>query len=154
MRRASEPYDLVAHVGDLVPAQLARFVGDEGAHAGHTRTMTEPLHLDDVFAGFEETWSPRVVAAVNDYDVKVARGAGDFPEHVHDDTDEFFLVLAGTLHLDLPDRTVTLHEGGTFTVPRGVRHRPRAEVGTRLLLLEPSGTLNAGESGSAGQRLV
>ena len=41
--------------------------------------MTEPLHLDDVFAGFDETWSPRVVAAVNGYDVKVARGAGEFP---------------------------------------------------------------------------
>lgn len=120
--------------------------------------MTEPLHLDDVFAGFEETWSPRVVGAVNDYDVKVARGLGDFPEHAHEDTDEFFLVLAGTLHLDLPDRTVTLHTGGAFTVPRGVRHRPRAEEGTRLLMFEPRGTLNSGDAegveGTAGHRLV
>ena len=120
--------------------------------------MTEPLHLDDVFAGFDETWSPRVVASVNDYDVKVARAAGEFPEHAHDDTDEFFLVLAGTLHLDLPDRTVTLHPGGTFTVPRGVRHRPRAEPGTRLLMLEPRGTVNTGDAeglpGTVGARLV
>ncbi len=120
--------------------------------------MTEPLHLDDVFAGFSEIWSPRVVASVNDFDVKVARGAGEFPEHAHDDTDEFFLVLAGVLHLDLPDRTVTLRAGGTFTVPRGVRHRPRAEEGRRLLLLEPRGTLNTGDAvgaaGTPGQRLV
>lgn len=116
--------------------------------------MTEPLHLDDVFAGFDETWSPRVVAAVNDHDVKVARAAGEFPEHVHDDTDEFFLCLSGVLHLDLPDRTVTLHEGGTFTVPRGVRHRPRAEEGTRILLLEPRGTRNTGDAdGTAGTPL-
>lgn len=120
--------------------------------------MTPPLHLDDVFAGFDETWSPRVVASVNDYDVKVARAAGEFPEHAHDDTDEFFLVLAGRLHLDLPDGTVTLHPGGTFTVPRGVRHRPRAEEGTRLLLFEPRGTVNTGDAeaatGTAGHRLV
>lgn len=123
--------------------------------------MTEPLHLSDVFATFDEHWSPRVVAAVNDHDVKVAKVAGEFPEHAHDDTDEFFLVLSGALHLDLPDRTVTLREGGTFTVPRGVRHRPRAEEGTRILLLEPRGTVNTGDAdatahgqGTAGTRLV
>ena len=125
-----------------------------------TSSQPQPLHLDDVFAGFAETWSPHVVAAVNDYDVKVARGEGEFPEHAHEDTDEFFLVLEGVLHLDLrdPDRTVTLRRGGTFTVPRGVRHRPRAEPGTRLLMLEPRGTLNTGDAegvqGTAGTRLV
>lgn len=108
--------------------------------------MTEPQHLDTVFAGFSEPWSPRVVASVNDHDVKVARAEGTFPEHAHDDTEEFFLVLEGVLHLDLPDRTVTLRQGGTFTVPRGVRHRPRAEPGTRMLLLEPRGTLNTGDA--------
>ncbi len=117
--------------------------------------VTEPLHLSDVFAGFDETWSPRVVARMNGDDVKVAKVEGEFPEHAHDETDEFFLVLAGELHLDLPDRTVTLREGGTFTVPRGVRHRPRAEPGTRLLLIEPRGTLNTGDSteraGTTGQ---
>ena len=98
-----------------------------------------------------------MVGTVNDHDVKVARVGGEFPEHAHDDTDEFFLVLAGTLHLDLPDRTVTLHEGGTFTVPRGVRHRPRAEEGTRILMLEPRGTVNTGDAaqaGTTGERLV
>ncbi len=119
--------------------------------------MTQPRHLDDVFAGFSETWSPRIVASVNDHDVKVARAEGDFPEHAHDDSDEFFLVLEGVLHLDLPDRTVTLRQGGTFTVPRGVRHRPRAEQGTKLLLLEPRGTVNTvdveGVVGTVGHRL-
>lgn len=130
-------------------------------HPADQPAAPEPLHLDDVFAGFEQTWSPRVVGVVNDYDVKVARGDGEFPAHAHEDTDEFFLVLAGTLHLDLPDRTVTLRSGGTFTVPRGVRHRPRAEAGTRLLMFEPRGTLNAGDAdgvggvtGTAGERLV
>ena len=67
-------------------------------------------------------------------------------------------MLAGVLHLDLPDRTVTLREGGTFTVPRGVRHRPRAEEGTRILMFEPRGTVNTGDAdgvqGTTGTRLV
>lgn len=110
-----------------------------------------PRHLDEVFASFTDTWSPRVVAGLNDYDVKVAHAAGDFPEHVHADTDEFFLVLAGELALDLPDGTVTLRTGGTFTVPAGVPHRPRAAAGTRLLMVEPRGTLNGGSAGTAGE---
>ena len=116
--------------------------------------MAVPRNLHDVLDQVPELWSPQVVGEVNDYDIKAANVAGDYTEHVHEDTDEFFLVLAGTLHLDLPDRTVTLRQGGTFTVPRGVRHRPRAEEGTRLLMLEPRGTLNAGDAGTAGQRLV
>ena len=110
------------------------------------------VNLDGAFGSFSEVWSPRVVAGVNDYDVKIARGSGEFPEHAHPQTDEFFLVLAGTLHLDLPDRTVTLRSGDVFTVPRGVRHRPRAEAGTRLLMFEPRGTVNTGDpaTGTAG----
>jgi len=91
-------------------------------------SQVQVVNLDDAFGSFSEVWSPRVVTGVNDYDVKIARGSGEFPEHAHPQTDEFFLVLAGTLHLDLPDRTVTLRSGEVFTVPRGVRHRPRAEA--------------------------
>ncbi len=107
--------------------------------------MTEPLHLDDVFAGFDETWSPRVVAAVNDYDVKVARGAGEFPEHVHDDTDEFFLVLDGELQIMLRDRTVVLRKGDVFTVPRGTEHKPVSPGGAHILMIEPTGTPTVGD---------
>lgn len=87
----------------------------------------------------EQLWSPHVVGEGNDSDVKVDNVAGDFAEHVHDDTDEFFLVLAGRLHLDLPDLTVTLDPMDLYTVPRGVRHRPRADAGTRRQMLEPRG---------------
>lgn len=108
----------------------------------------EPVHLDQAFASFDEHWSPRIAAAVNDYDVKIAKVAGEFPAHAHDDTDEFFLVLQGRLVLELPDegREVVLGPGGVYTVPRGVRHRPVADPGTRILMFEPRGTVNTGDS--------
>jgi mannose-6-phosphate isomerase-like protein (cupin superfamily) len=113
--------------------------------------MDEPVNIAHVMATVE-TWSPRIVASVNDYDVKVANVDGDFVEHVHPDTDEFFLVLAGRFHIDLPDRTVSLGPGEVFTVPRGVAHRPRAEPATRVLMVEPRGTYNTGDAatGTAG----
>lgn len=108
----------------------------------------EPVHLADAFASFDEHWSPRIAATVNDYDVKIAKVAGEFPVHAHDGTDEFFLVLEGRLVLELPDegRDVVLGTGGVFTVPRGVRHRPVADPGTRILMFEPRGTVNTGDS--------
>jgi mannose-6-phosphate isomerase-like protein (cupin superfamily) len=105
----------------------------------------DSVNLDSAFDSFTEIWSPRVVTGVNDYDVKIARGAGDFPEHDHPETDEFFMVFAGQLDIDLPDRTVTLRPGDVFTVPRGLRHRPRAAEGTRFLMFEPRGTVNTGD---------
>jgi mannose-6-phosphate isomerase-like protein (cupin superfamily) len=116
--------------------------------------MDDKLNLIEVLDGIGELWSPHVVAEVNDYDVKVANLDGEFTEHVHEDTDELFLVLAGRLFLDLPDRTVTLEPMELFTVARGVTHRPRAEAGTRILLLEPRGTSQDGtDSGTTGIRL-
>jgi len=118
-------------------------------------SAAEVVSLKAAFESFTEIWSPRIVGAVNDYDVKIAKGAGGFPEHAHPETDEFFLVLDGTLHLDLPDRTVTLRSGEMFTVPRGVPHRPRAAEGTRLLMFEPRGTVNTGDpaTGTTGTQL-
>jgi mannose-6-phosphate isomerase-like protein (cupin superfamily) len=117
--------------------------------------MTDKVNLLAALDGIDQLWSPHVVGEVNDYDVKVANVGGEFGEHTHDDTDEIFLVLAGRLHLDLPDRTVTLDPMDLFTVPRGMRHRPRAEAGTRILMLEPRGTSQDGtESGNTGTRLV
>ncbi|HEY7483341.1 MAG TPA: cupin domain-containing protein [Streptosporangiaceae bacterium] len=113
------------------------------------------INIETVMTGVD-LWSPHVLATVNDYDVKVANVEGDFVEHVHDETDEFFLVLSGRLHLDLPDRVVTLDPGELFTVPRGVSHRPRAEPGTRILMFEPRGTVNTGDpaTGTTGVRLA
>ena len=109
----------------------------------------EPISLNAALASFTDHWSPRIVTAVNDYDVRVAKVEGEHVWHVHDHTDEFFLVLAGELHIGLREpsgeRTVVLPKGSLFTVPRGTEHKPYAPVPTEILLLEPTGTLTVGD---------
>ncbi|WP_020134282.1 cupin domain-containing protein [Streptomyces sp. 351MFTsu5.1] len=110
---------------------------------------TEPVSLPTALASFTEQWSPRIVTAVNDYDVRVTHVEGEHLWHVHDDTDEFFLVLDGELHIALREaageRTVVLPRLSVFTVPKGVEHKPYAPVPTDILLLEPTGTSTVGD---------
>ncbi|MGW4563338.1 cupin domain-containing protein [Streptomyces sp. NPDC004561] len=110
---------------------------------------SEPISLDKALASFTERWSPRIVTTVNDYDVRVAKLDGEHIWHVHDHTDEFFLVLDGELHLGLREpageRTVVLPKGSVFTVPRSVEHKPFAPVPSEVLLFEPTGTLTVGD---------
>ncbi|WP_030856899.1 cupin domain-containing protein [Streptomyces sp. NRRL S-37] len=109
----------------------------------------EPVSLDRALDSFTERWSPRIVTAVNDYDVRVAKVEGEHVWHAHDHTDEFFLVLDGELHISLREpaceRTVVLPKGSVFTVPRGTEHKPHALVPTAILLFEPTGTLTTGD---------
>ncbi|MFE7616849.1 cupin domain-containing protein [Streptomyces sp. NPDC057496] len=108
-----------------------------------------PISLDEALASFDALWSPRVVTRVNDYDVRIAKVEGEHVWHVHDDTDEFFLVLDGELHISLRgpggERTVLLPRGSVFTVPRGTEHRPYAPSGAAILMFEPTGTLSVGD---------
>ncbi|QAY72755.1 cupin domain-containing protein [Agromyces protaetiae] len=104
---------------------------------------------------FEEHWSPRRLVSVNDYDVKVAKVQGEFTWHSHPDTDELFLVVSGSLVIQLRDgggggpvREVTLRPGEVFVVPRGVQHCPRADAETEIVLFEPRGTVNTGDTPS------
>lgn len=109
----------------------------------------EPISLSAALASFTDQWSPRIVTAVNDYDVRVAKVEGEHLWHVHDHTDEFFLVLGGELHIALREaegeRTVVLPKGSVFTVPRGTEHKPYAPVPTEILVLEPTGTSTVGD---------
>lgn len=109
----------------------------------------EPVSLDKALASFDALWSPRIVTSVNDYDVRIAKVRGEHLWHAHDDTDEFFLVLEGELHISLrePDgeRTVLLPRGSAFTVPAGTEHKPSAPSGASILLFEPTGTTTVGD---------
>lgn len=110
----------------------------------------EPVALSNALERIAEPWSPHVVARVNDYDVKLAHADGEHLWHVHEHTDEFFLVVEGELRIGLREegggeRTVTLPKGAVFTVPRGVEHRPVAAPGTAIMMFEPAGTVNVGD---------
>lgn len=105
----------------------------------------DKINLARKLALFSEHWSPKVVADVNDCQVKLAKLQGEFVWHRHDQEDELFLVLAGRLRLDFRDRQVWLEEGELIVVPRGVEHRPVAEQEVHVLLVEPGTTLNTGD---------
>jgi len=107
----------------------------------------DAVSIDAMLARFTEHWSPKKIAQINDYDVRIVKVQGEFAWHQHADTDEFFLVLDGELTIQLRDRDVVLGPRELFVVPRGVEHCPRAEVETALLLLEPSRVVNTGDAG-------
>lgn len=107
----------------------------------------DAINLQDKLDQFDERWAPRIVGALNGQHVKLAKLEGAFDWHQHADADEFFLVLAGTLTIELRDEPdVRLEEGECCVVPRGTDHRPVADDGVaHVLLFEPAGTRNTGE---------
>ena len=97
---------------------------------------------------FSEYWTPKIVAAMNDYHLKLVKLKGEFVWHSHEETDEVFIVLKGKMCIEFRDGSLTLQEGEMYVVPRGVEHKPSAEQECSVLLLEPAGTINTGNSGS------
>jgi mannose-6-phosphate isomerase-like protein (cupin superfamily) len=114
--------------------------------------MNEKINLAEKLETFSERWSPRTIAQLNNYDVMVVKVKGEFVWHKHDDTDDFFLVIEGILDIELRDRTVTLGPEEMFIVPKGVEHRPVAKEEVQLLLIEPTGTPNTGDTRTAAPR--
>jgi len=106
----------------------------------------EALNFKEKFRLFDEHWSPRVIAEMNDYQFKLVKIQGDFIWHHHDDTDETFIVLDGNLRIDFRDGVVNLCPGEMFVIPKGVDHKPYAEAEVQVLLIEPRGVLNTGDS--------
>lgn len=107
------------------------------------------IRLEEKLAKFSEHWTPKIVAAFNGHDVMVVKAQGAFTWHSHPDTDDFFLVLKGSMTLRLRDGDVHLSEGDLYVVPKGVEHCPYAEDEVHLLIIEPAGTPNTGDSATA-----
>ena len=110
-------------------------------------SMTDKVNLQEKLATFDEHFSPKIVAELNDYKIEVVKAMGEFVWHTHPDTDDFFLVLSGRLTIQMRDRDVELGPGELFVVPRGVEHCPRAAEEAHILLIEPAGTPNTGDAG-------
>jgi len=105
------------------------------------------INLEDKLSKFSEHWSPKVIAEMNDYQFKLVKIEGEFVWHDHPDTDEVFIVIEGTMKIEFEDRTIELNEGEMLVVPKGVRHKPYAEEECKVMLVEPRGVVNTGDTG-------
>ena len=93
-----------------------------------------------------EKWYNQTLCRVNDCVVRLGIVEGEFHWHKHDNEDEFFLVLDGTLHIDVEDSdTVTLTPNYAYTIPKGIKHRPRAPRPVVMLMVEGSGVKPTGD---------
>ena len=106
----------------------------------------QPINLVACLRQFSEHWSPRIIASLNDQEVKLAKFQGVFDWHAHENEDELFLVVQGEFTMEFRDRSVILREGEMIVVPRGVEHRPVAEHECHVLLFEPAGIINTGNA--------
>jgi len=118
------------------------------ASSGTSSPSSGPRNIDAVLETINEFWSPRTFAVVNDYDVRLVKVRGEFTRHSHPDTDEFFLVLSGSLTITLDGEEVVLAPGDSHVVPRGTYHQPIAPTDTAILLFEPRETVNTGDTPS------
>ena len=105
------------------------------------------INLAEKLTLFSEHWSPRVVAEMNDYQFKLAKLDGEFVWHNHEDTDEVFIVVKGSMHIEMKHETVQLSEGEMYVVPKGVMHKPYSETECHVMLVEPRGVVNTGDAG-------
>jgi len=107
--------------------------------------MSKVVSPRNVAASLTELWSPRVVGAVDDSYIKVAKMKGTFTWHAHQDEDEMFFVLKGNMRIALENETVELKEGDMYIVPKGVRHKPSADDECHIMLIERKSTLHTGD---------
>ena len=106
----------------------------------------ESINFNNKLSKFSEQWSPKVIAELNDYQFKLVKIKGDFVWHDHKDTDEVFMVLSGEMEIEFRDGKVKISEGEMHVVPKGLEHKPYAEDECKILIIEPRGVVNTGES--------
>lgn len=100
------------------------------------RSWTRTVNLAEKLAAFDGCWSPKNVGSFDGHDVMVGKMPGAFVRHDHAES-----------------VSVTLGPGERYVMPRGAQHRPRADVKTHLLLIEPAGTPNTGDPASAARKV-
>lgn len=106
------------------------------------------INLSQKFSKFTEHWSPKVIAEMNDYQIKLVKLHGEFTWHSHEDTDEVFIVIEGSMNIEFEDGVVPLNKGEMFVVPKGEKHKPFAENECQVMIIEPKGVINTGDSDS------
>jgi mannose-6-phosphate isomerase-like protein (cupin superfamily) len=106
----------------------------------------EKINLKQKFSLFDEHWSPKIVGEPNGQHVKLAKLKGEFTWHKHDNEDELFFVMKGSLKIEFRDKTIALNENELLIVPKGKEHRPVADEEVWIMLFEPASTLNTGNT--------
>ncbi|MDL5512493.1 cupin domain-containing protein [Arenibacter sp. M-2] len=106
------------------------------------------VNLQSKLNTFSEYWTPKIVGELNNQLVKIAKFKGEFVKHKHEQEDELFLVVNGTLFIELNDKTLELHAGEFVVIPKGIEHKPYAPEEVSVLLFEPATTLNTGNTNS------
>ena len=110
--------------------------------------MMDIINLKEKLSKFSDHWSPKVITELNDYQFKLVKIQGEFVWHNHPDTDEVYIVIEGTMNIEFENETVRLTEGEMLVVPKGVEHKPYAEKECKVMLVEPRGVVNTGDSDS------
>jgi mannose-6-phosphate isomerase-like protein (cupin superfamily) len=108
------------------------------------KAMTAKVNIDEKFGLFNEHWRPKVIASMNGQEVKIVKVKGEFPWHLHEYEDEFFMVWKGRFRVEFRDDVVNLGPGECTVVPRGLEHRTCADDEAEILCFEPSGVRNTG----------
>ena len=104
------------------------------------------INLKEKLSKFSDHWSPKVIAEMNDYQFKLVKIKGEFVWHNHEDTDEVFIVIEGEMKIEFENDTIELKEGEMYVVPKGVQHKPYAETECKVMLVEPRGVVNTGNT--------
>ena len=108
--------------------------------------MTKHINLSSKFDKFKDHWSPKVIAEMNDYQFKLVKIKGEFVKHQHSDTDEVFIVIEGKMSIEFETETIEIKNGEMIVVPKGVVHKPFADEECKVMLVEPRGVLNTGDT--------
>ncbi len=106
----------------------------------------EKINISEKLSLFNDHWNPRIVGELNGQHVKLVKFQGEFVWHKHDDEDELFFVLDGKFNMEFRDKILEINKGEFIIVPKGIEHRPVAKDEVQVMLFEPAGTLNTGNT--------
>lgn len=108
--------------------------------------MDQAINIKEKLTKFNDYWSPKVISEMNDYQFKLVKIIGDFIWHDHKETDEVFIVIDGEMKIAFRDGEVHLSKGEMYVIPRGVEHKPFASEECHVMIVEPRGVINTGET--------
>ena len=99
--------------------------------------MEKGINIAEKFKLFNEHWTPKKIGELNNQQLLLAKLKGEFIWHTHQNEDELFFIIKGSLMIEFRDKKVELNEGELYIIPKGVEHKPIAKEEVHVLLFEP-----------------